>query len=133
MSKMLTKLKAERDALNERIANFEPLVYSVAVKKLRTYIAEHGMAEEELFPTYYETNSDYETVPESPPEFWEERFRGFKHEDTFGYTFIRDLMDQRDGLDWEIEVLRREAVERAREFIREYKLTEKDVFPHIEK
>jgi len=133
MSKMLTELMAERDALNERIANFKPLTHSLAVKKLHTYVAKYTMTAEELFPTHYQADTDYETAPEMPPDFWEEGIPEFEYEDTFGYTLIAVLKAQRNELNAEIHAIRREALERARAFIREYDFYEEDVFPSIEK
>lgn len=91
------------------------------------------MTAEELFPTYCEPDTDYEIAPESPPDFWEEGFPEFEYEDTFDYTFIGDLMAERNELDCKINARRREAIQRAQAFIREYKFTEQDVFPSIEK
>lgn len=91
------------------------------------------MTAEELFPTYCEPDTDYEIAPESPPDFWEESFPEFEYEDTFDYTFIGDLVAERNELDCKINARRREAIQRAQAFIREYKFTEQDVFPSIEK
>jgi hypothetical protein len=130
MSKCLAKLKAERDALNERIANFKPFARDVALKKLHDYVAEHSMTGEELFPEYCESESCYETAPEpSPDPDWDELSLEFEYGDTFDYTFLEHLVEQRNELNWKINAIRREAVQRARLFIREYKFTKEDVFP----
>ena len=132
MSNFLAKLKAERDALNERIANFTPLARDVALKKLHVYVAEHSMTEEELFPEYYEAENEEETCCETgpePSEDWDELSKEFEYGDTFEYTFLEHLVGQRDELNCKIQMIRREAVQRARLFIREYKFGKKDVFP----
>lgn len=130
MSKFLAKLKAERDALNERIANFKPLARDIALKKLQDYIAEHSMTEEELFPEYCDSETCYEIAPESSPDpDWDELSLEFEYGDTFDYTFLEHLVGQRDECNWKINAIRREAVQRARLFIREYGFIKKDVFP----
>jgi len=132
MSKFLAKLKAERDALNERIANFKPLARDIALKKLQDYVAEHNMTEEELFPECYEKENEEETCCATGPdpfEDWDDLSEEFEYGDTFGYTFLEHLEGQRDELNWKIQSIRREAVQRARLFIREYKFTKKDVVP----
>lgn len=123
----LTKLKAKRDALEQRIANHKPLSHSAAVNKVRSYAIERGMSQDDLFPVPIDPYAD--PGHERTPEFEETPFRDFRYEDTFGYTFIGDLKEQRDEIDAEIYAIQREAIQRARAFIQEYDLTEEDIFP----
>jgi len=123
----LTKLKAKRDALDQRIANHKPLSHSAAVNKVRFYATERGMTRDDLFPVPIDPYADPGYEP--TPEFEETPFRDFRYEDTFGYTFIGDLKEQRDEIDGEIYAIQREAIQRARAFIQEYDLTEEDIFP----
>lgn len=123
----LTKLKAKRDALDQRIANHKPLSHSAAVNKVRSYATERGMTRADLFPVPVDPYFDPGYEP--TPEFEDTPFRDFRYEDTFGYTFIGDLKEQRDEIDAEICAMQREAIQRARAFIQEYDLTEEDIFP----
>jgi hypothetical protein len=131
----ITELKAQLDAINKRIANHEPLAHSAAINKVRAYATEHGMTEDDLFPVqidpYADQYSDLGCDPGPDPDYTD--FSEFIYDDTFGYTFIKDLKQQRDEIDAEISCLLRaircEAIERARAFIREYNLTKKDIYP----
>lgn len=135
MSKVLTKLKAKRDALDQRIANHQPLARSVAVDKVLAFVAEHGLTEADLFPAPIDPDGDFQDklTPtfgyDSPPDFDERYFPEFSYEDAFGYTFLEELKKWRDELDAEIFEIERETIERARAFIDEYKLTKEEVFP----
>lgn len=124
---LLTKLKEKRDALDQRIANHKPLAHSAAINKARAYATENGMTEHDLFPT--PSDPDAEFGHEPTPDFQQTPFADFHYEDTFGYTFIDHLKEQRDELDGEIYAIQREAIERVRAFIREYKLTKDDLYP----
>lgn len=125
----ITELKAKRDALDKRIANHQPLTHSAAVKKVRIYANEHDMAEDDLFPTPFDMTAS--PMPDREPmrNFRRPAFSNFCYEDTFGYIFIADLKEQRYELDKELRSIRREAVERARNFIGEYDLSKEDIFP----
>lgn len=125
---ILTKLKAERDALDRRIADHKPLAYSVAVDKIRAYVTEHGMTEADLFPAPFDATAD--PVPDAQPirDFSRTPFSDFRYEDTLGYTFIGDLKEQRYELDRRLRAIQREAVKRARNFIHEYDLAKEDIF-----
>lgn len=135
MSKVLTKLKAKRDALEQRITNHKPLARSVAVNKVRAFATERGLTEDDLFPAPIDPDADFEDEPtpdfehDSQPDFDERYFPEFSYGDGFGYTFLEELKQWRDELDAEISEIEREAIERARAFIDEYKLTKEDVFP----
>lgn len=124
---ILTKLKAKRDAVDQRIANHKPLSRSAAVNKVRSYATERGMTQDDLFPVPFDPYADFDHKP--VPEFEETPFRDFRYEDTFGYTFIDDLKEQRDEIDAEIYAIQREAIQRVRAFIHEYDLTKEDIFP----
>src|SRR5471032_1314223 len=127
----ITELKAKRDALDQRIANHQPLAHSAAVDKVRAYAADCGMTEDDLFPAPIDPDTDPHAFAEDSewpdPEYVP--FPEFVYPDTFGYTFIEDLKEQRGVLDAEIYAIQREAVERARAFIREYRLTKADIYP----
>jgi hypothetical protein len=123
----LTKLKAKRDALDQRIANHKPLSHSAAVNKVRSYAIERGMTQDDLFPAPIDPYANPGHEP--TPEFEETPFQYFRFEDTFGYTFIGDLKEQRDEIHAEICAIQREAIQRARAFIHEYDLTKEDIFP----
>lgn len=131
----LTELKAKRDAIDKRIANHEPLAHSAAINKVRAYSTERGMTEDDLFPAPIDPYADpyAATVYDMEPDFEYTPFPEFSYKDTFGYTFIADLKQQRDVLDAEISSVLRtiqlEAIERARAFIREYNLTKEDIYP----
>src|SRR5471030_882216 len=127
----ITELKAKRDALDKRIANHQPLRHSAAVNKVRAFATERGMTEGDLFPAPIDPDADpYAFTDDEPwPDPDHAPFPEFFYEDTFGYTFIGDLKEQRDKLDAELYAIQREAIERVRAFIREYKLTKEDIFP----
>lgn len=122
----ITKLKAKRKALDHQIASHKPLAHSVAINKVRAYATEHGMTEDDLFPGRYDPNAD--PVREPIRNFRRTPFSDFHYEDTFGYTFIADLKEQRFELDGELRAIQQEAVKRACNFIAEYKLTKEDIF-----
>lgn len=130
----LSELKAQRDAIDKRIAGHKPLLLPVAIKKVRTYATEHGMTEDDLFPPREDPNADpYASDidmndPRDDPDYFP--FPKFHYEDTFGYTFIEDLKIQRAKVLSEIRSIRREAIGRARAFIHEYKLTKEDICPN---
>lgn len=127
----ITELKAKRDALDKRIANHLPLTHSAAVNKVRAFATERGMTEADLFPAPIDPDADPHAFAEDgewpDPEYVP--FPEFLYPDTFSYTFIEDLKEQRDELDAEIYAIQREAIERARAFIREYSLTKEDIYP----
>jgi hypothetical protein len=127
----ITELKAKRDAIDQRIANHQPLTHSAAVNKLRAYATERGMTEDDLFAAPIDPDIGPHAFAEDgewpDPEYVP--FPDFIYPDTFGYTFIEDLKEQRDVLDAEIYAIQREAVQRARTFIREYSLTKEDIYP----
>lgn len=130
-SDTLIKLKARRDALNQRIEEYTPLPRTAAIKKLRAYIVEYTMTEDDLFPVLMDTD-DF-SVP-CGPDGWEPDanytdFSELVYEDTFGYTFLEDLKQQRDELDSTLRAIRREAITRALAFIYEYNLEKDDVYP----
>lgn len=127
MSKILTKLKAERDALDQRIANFKPLAHGAAVDKVRAFATERGLTEDDLFPAPIDPDADFEHDP--MPGFDESYFPEFSYEDAFGYIFLEELKKWRDELNAEIYEIERESIERARAFIAEYKLTKESIFP----
>ena len=122
---VITKLKAKREALDHQIASHKPLAYSVVINKIRAYAAEHDMTEDDLFPGPYDPTED--PVPE-PMRNFRLPHSDFHYEDTFGYTFIADLKEQRFQLDEELRAIRREAIERAWNFIAEYRLTKEHIF-----
>ena len=124
---VITKLKAKREALDHQIASHKPLAYSVAINKIRAYATEHDMTEDDLFPGRYDPTAD--PVPE-PMRNFRRPHSDFHYEDTFGYTFIADLKEQRFQIDEELRTIRREAIERAWNFIAEYRLTKEDIFPN---
>ena len=122
----ITELKAKRDALGKRIANHQPLAHSAAVNKVRAFATERSMTEDDLFPALIDPDAD---IPPDPmPNFEHTPFSDFRYEDTFGYTFMVDLKEQRDKLDAELHAIQCEAIERARAFIREYNLTKEDIY-----
>ena len=129
----LSELKAKRDAIDQRIADHEPLSLPVALAKVRAYATEHGMTEKELFPPPKDPNADPYAIDIRPDESYDAPdyvpFPEFRHPDTFGYIFIEDLRIQREELHSVIRSIRWEAIERARAFIREYDLTKKDICP----
>lgn len=128
----LSELKAKRDALAQQIANHQPLAHSVALAKLSTYATENGMTELDLFPIDPYDDPDYDPYsgPQDDPsaDYDYTPFPEFVYPDTFDYTFIEDLEQQRDKLDGELRAIQREAVARARAFIREYNLKKEDIF-----
>ena len=122
----ITELKAKRDALGKRIANHQPLAHSAAVNKVRAFATERSITEDDLFPALIDQDTD---IPPGPmPDFEYMPLPDFRYEDTFGYTFIADLKDQRAKLDAELYAIQREAIERVRAFIREYNLTKEDIY-----
>lgn len=127
MSKILTKLKAERDALDQRIANYKPLARSAAVDKVRAFATERGLTQDNFFPAPIDSEADFEHDP--TPGFDERYFPEFSYEDAFGYIFLEELKKWRDELDAEIYEIKRESIERAHAFIAEYALTKEDIFP----
>lgn len=122
---IITKLKAKREALDHQIASHKPLAHSVVINKIRAYATEHDMTEDDLFPGRYDPTAD--PVPE-PKRNFRRPYPDFRYEDTLGYTFIADLKEQRFQLDEELRAIRREAIERAWNFIAEYRLTKGDIF-----
>jgi len=133
----ISKLKAKRDALAQRIANHQPLANSVALTKVCTYATEHGMTELDLFPIdpYDEPAYDPYSGPKDDPgpDYDYTPFPEFLYPDTFGYIFIEDLKQQRNELDNELRAIQRETVARARAFIREYNLKKEDIFSILRK
>jgi hypothetical protein len=127
---MLT-LKAKLDAANKRITDHKPLEHSAAIEKVLAFAAKRGMTKDDLFPKVNEWEGY--NVPEVEP-FWDETpFSAFCHPDTFNYTFIADLEEQRDAIESEIFSLelerQNEAIERVRAFIKEYDLRMEDIYP----
>lgn len=127
----MLKLTAKLDAANKRIADHTPLEHSAAIEKVRAFAAECGMTKDDLFLKEDECE-DY-PVPETEP-YWEQTpFADFCHPDTFNYTFVAELEEQRDAIEMKIVLLKRErqkeAIERVRAFIREYKLTKEHIYP----
>lgn len=112
---VITKLKAKREALDHQIASHKPLAHSVVINKIRAYAAEHNMTEDDLFPGPYDPTED--PVPE-PMRNFRRPHSNFHYEDTFGYTFIADLKEQRFQLDEELRAIRREAHRTGMEFYR---------------
>lgn len=137
LSDTFTKLMARRDALDQRIEDHTPLPRKAAIKKLRAYIVEYAMTEGDLFPV--PIDPDDTTALYSPDEWDPDHnytdFSELVYEDTFGYTFLEDLKQQRDELDSQLREIRREAITRARAFIYEYELEKDEVYPlpHREK
>jgi hypothetical protein len=130
----ITELKAKRDALDKRIANHQPLSHIAAVNKVVAFATGRGMTQEDLFPTPIDPDvGPYAIKHEPEPYFEDTPFADFRYHDTFGYTFIADLKEQRDDIDGEIfcvlRAVHREAIERVRAFIREYKLSKEDIYP----
>lgn len=125
----LSELKEKRNALNEKITNHKPFERSAAISKVRTYATEQDMTEDDLFPAPTDPYADFVHAPESEPDFDKILFSEFRYTDTFSYTFIADLEEQRDKLDEEIRAIHREAIQRVRAFISEYKLTKRDIYP----
>jgi hypothetical protein len=126
---MLT-LKAELAAATKRITDHKPLQKKVAIEKVRTFAAECGLTEDDLFAIRNEWEDD---LPPQTEPYWEPTpFADFCHPDTFGYTFIAELEEQRDAIRSKIASLERErrneAIERVRAFIKEYKLTKEDIY-----
>jgi len=130
-TRTITELEAKRDALDKRIANHQPLAHSAAVNKVRTFATGRGMTEDDLFPVPIDPDADpYAFIEDESgrdPEC--EPLPEFIYQDTFGYTFMADLKEQRDKLDAELQAIQHEAIERVRAFIKEYKLTKKDIYP----
>jgi hypothetical protein len=132
-SDTFTKLKALRDALNQRIEDHTPLTRKSAIKKLRAYIVEYAMTEDDLFPVPIDlddSNDPYGPGRWKPePEADHTDFSELVYEDTFGYTVLEDLKQQRNEVDSELYAIRREAITRALAFIYEYDLEKDDVYP----
>jgi len=128
-----TKLKAERDDLDQRIADHKPLAHSVAVKKVRAYAAEYDMTEDDLFPPPFDLTSD--PVPDREPRrnFRRTPYSNFRYEDTLGYAFIGDLKERRYEIDIKLYEVQREAVERPINFIAEYSIAKEEIFHSINK
>jgi len=122
----ITKLTAKREALDHQIASHKPLARIAAVNKVRAFVTKLGMTEDDLFPLRYDLTAA--PVPEPIRDFPQTPFSNFHYEDTFGYTPIADLKEKRFQLDEELRAIQREAIERARNFIFEYKLTKEDIF-----
>lgn len=130
----LAKLQVMRDALEERIANHEPLSYDAAVEKVRAFATEREMTEDDLFPVPIDRNAaPVDVMPSWHDEIEETPFSDFCYKDTFGYTFIADLKEQQEAVDSAIRIRLRaiqyEAIERVRAFIKEYNLTKEDIYP----
>lgn len=102
----LIELKAQRDAIDKRIANHEPLALSAAINKVLAYATERGMTEDDLFPAPIDPDADPGCDPW--PDFECPPFPTFCFNDTFGYTFIADLKEQRDQLEAKISGALRE-------------------------
>lgn len=131
----ITELKAKRNAIEKRIASHAPLPHGAAVEKVRAFAAKREMTEDDLFPAPVDPDADPYTAPDDDMEHYFEKtpFSDFRFKDTFGYTFIADLKQQRDQLDnaisRETAEIQREAIERVRAFIAEYHLTKADIYP----
>jgi len=127
---IFTKLKARREAINQQIKDHRPLPRSFAIKKLRAYAIEYGMTEEDLFPTPVEVEDPYLYSGDGlEPDFDYIDFSEFEYEDTFDYTFIEDLKQQRATIDSKLRAIRDEAITRAHAFIEEYALAKDEIYP----
>lgn len=130
----IKELKAQREAIEKRIASHVPLAHGAAVEKVRAFAAKHQMTEDDLFPGPVDPDADPYAASDHDmePDFEKTLFPDFRFKDTFGYTFIADLKQQRDQLDvaisYEIAKIQREAIERVRAFIDEYHLTKADIY-----